>query len=139
MEIIIIGLGSILLLGCIVALASAFSHHSDCEEESVTSGNDCSSCNGKSSTCEQICMMEAATKPIEYFDDEELDKFRGKAAENYSDSEVEEFSQVLYTLPPNEVKDWGRSLTLRGINLPNQLKDEFYLMAENPSTTSPST
>lgn len=139
MEIIIIGLGSILLLGCIVALASAFSHHSDSEEESVTSDNDCSSCNGNSSTCEQICMMEAATKAIEYFDDEELDKFQGKAAENYSDSDVEEFSQVLYTLPPNEVKDWGRSLTLRGINLPNQLKDEFYLMAENPSTTSPST
>lgn len=69
-------------------------------------------------------MMEAATKDIVYYDDEELDRFKGRAANNYSDEEVEEFAEVLYTLQAQDVAGWNRSLILRGINLPNQLKDE---------------
>ena len=69
-------------------------------------------------------MMEAATKDIVYYDDEELDRFKGRAANNYSDEEVEEFAEVLYTMQAQDVEGWNRSLILRGINLPNQLKDE---------------
>lgn len=69
-------------------------------------------------------MMEAATKDIVYYDDEELDRFKGRAANNYSDEEVEEFAEVLYTMQAQDVAGWNRSLILRGINLPNQLKDE---------------
>ena len=69
-------------------------------------------------------MMEAATKEIEYYDDEDLDRFAGREADDYTDEEVEEFSEVLYTMQPEEVAGWNRSLILRGINLPNQLKDE---------------
>ena len=69
-------------------------------------------------------MMEAATKDIVYYDDEELDQFKGRAANNYSDEEVEEFAEVLYTMQAQDVAGWNRSLILRGINLPNQLKDE---------------
>ncbi len=36
-------------------------------------------------------------------DDEELDRFAGRAADNYTDEEVEEFSEVLYTMQPEEV------------------------------------
>ena len=57
-------------------------------------------------------------------DDEELDRFAGRAADDYTDEEVEEFSEVLYTMQPEEVAGWNRSLILRGINLPNQIKDE---------------
>ena len=42
----------------------------------------------------------------------------------YSDEEVEEFAEVLYTMQAQDVAGWNRSLILRGINLPNQLKDE---------------
>jgi hypothetical protein len=76
-------------------------------------------------------MMEAAVKDIEYFDDEELDAFRGRPSEDYSDDEAEAFREVLYTMRPEEVKDWNRSLILRGINMPNQLKDEVIMMLEN--------
>ncbi|MGI6233269.1 MAG: hypothetical protein ACOYJF_10570, partial [Prevotella sp.] len=86
-------------------------------------------CNGIDPNCEQVCMMEAATKDIEYFDDEELDTYKGRPSDQYSDAEIEQFSEVLYTLKPDEVKPWGRSLTLRGINLPDQLKDEFIALA----------
>ena len=46
------------------------------------------------------------------------------AADSYTDEEVEEFSEVLYTMQPEEVAGWNRSLILRGINLPDPLKDE---------------
>ena len=69
-------------------------------------------------------MIEAENKEIEYYDDQDLDRFAGREADSYTDKEVEEFSEVLYTMQPEEVAGWNRSLILRGINLPNQLKDE---------------
>lgn len=76
-------------------------------------------------------MMEAATKDIEYYDDEELDTYQGRPANQYTDDEIEAFSEVMYTMRPQELKDWGRSLLLRGINLPNALKDEFIALVED--------
>lgn len=75
--------------------------------------------------------MEAAVKPIEYFDDEELDVYKGRPSNSYTEKEVEAFSEVLYSMQPNEVKAWSRSLILRGVELPDQLKDEaIALMTE---------
>ena len=73
-------------------------------------------------------MMEAATKDIVYYDDEELDVFKGRPSDSYTDEEVEQFSEVLYTLQEVEVAGWLRSLQLRGINLPDALKDEAFLI-----------
>ena len=73
-------------------------------------------------------MLEAATKPIEYFDDEELDAFKGRPSNLYTDEEVEQFAEVLESLRPEEVAAWGRSLHLRGIELPDILKDEYVAM-----------
>ena len=72
--------------------------------------------------------MEAAIRDIEYFDDEELDAFKGRTADGYSDEEAEQFREILYSMRQEEVKDWTRSLVLRGIELPDQVKDEVYLM-----------
>ena len=89
---------------------------------------DCGSCDGNDERCEMECMMEAATQAIEYYEDEELDDFRGRASDSYTEQEVERFAEVLYTLRSEEVKGWSRSLTLRGINIPDSLKDELLLM-----------
>lgn len=75
-------------------------------------------------------MMEAATRPIEYFDDEELDRYRGREADSYTDNEADEFAEVLHTMRQTEVADWCRSLNLRGVNLPDQLKDEAFMLIE---------
>ena len=91
---------------------------------------DCSSCNGANEKCEQTCMMEASSNDIEYFDDEELDTFKGRASDSYTDEEAEKFSYVMETMNPKEVKDWNRSLCLRGINVPDQIKDELFLLME---------
>ena len=88
----------------------------------------CATCDGSSSKCEQECMMEASTKPIEYYDDEELDDFRGRPSDGYTDEEVEQFREVLYTMRQDEVAGWNRSLVLRGIEIPDQLKDELVML-----------
>lgn len=120
---------SLLLLGVVAAIASRFSHD---EDRPSINGNasSCATCNGFDTRCEQECMLEAAVNPIEYYDDEELDSYRGRAADSYTDAEVEEFSRVMYTMRPDEVKGWLRSLSLRGVNLPEALKDEALMLAE---------
>ena len=115
---------ALVVLGIISAIFGLFSHKKGEDEEPLLEGVSCNTCNGDNSKCEQECMMEAATKEIEYYDDEELDLFRGRPSDEYTDEEVEQFADVLYTMKPEEVSGWNRSLILRGINLPDQLKDE---------------
>ena len=115
------------VLGLISALFGIFSHRKGEEEEPLQEGVSCNTCNGENSKCEQDCMMEAAIKEIEYYDDEDLDRFAGREADSYTDEEVEEFSEVLYTMQPEEVAGWNRSLILGGINLPNKQKDEVII------------
>ena len=112
---------SLIVLGIVAALLSLRQHDG---AEATPPAASCGTCDGTNTKCEQECMMEAATKEIEYYDDEDLDRFAGRDADAYTDEEVEEFSEVLYTMQPEEVAGWNRSLILRGINLPNQLKDE---------------
>ena len=97
----------------------------------MPASGDCSSCDGTDDKCEQVCMMEAATKEVEYYDDEELDRFRGRPSDGYTDSEAEAFAEVMQTMRPDEVKGWNRSLILRGINMPNQIKDDFIALADD--------
>ena len=108
-------------------LAKKMYHPSDVSEVK----GDCASCDGtRSAKCEQVCMMEASIKEIDYFDDEELDTFKGRSSDSYTDDEASQFAYVLETMRPEEVKDWSRSLTLRGINVPDQVKDELFLLID---------
>lgn len=118
---------SLIALGVFSALYAIVTNRNR-EESPVVQADSCATCNGKNDKCEQECMMEAATKPIEYFDDEELDAFKGRSSDGYTDEEVEQFSYVLNTMPQEEIRDWCRSLHLRGIEIPDQLKDEVYMM-----------
>ena len=85
-------------------------------------------CCGQHETCERDSLLAAVSKQIEYYDDEELDRFRGIESDAYEEDAVNEFSDVLYTLQEIEVAGWLRSLQLRGINLPDALKDEAFLI-----------
>ena len=134
----------IIALGVFAAILGLLSHNKDGDSDVINSGSpscttcsgedtirvqdSCNTCNGENDKCEQECMMEAATKPVEYFDDEELDAFQRRPSDRYEDDEAEQFREVLYTMRPSEVKDWCRSLTLRDISLPDQVKDEVLLI-----------
>lgn len=121
---------AIVALGIFAATLGLLSHNKDGGRDVVNNtASSCATCSSGGHRCEQECMMEAATRPIEYFDDEELDAFSGRPPGQYDDGEAEQFREILYTMRPGEVKDWCRSLTLRGIELPDQVKDEVFLMA----------
>ncbi|MBP5278352.1 MAG: hypothetical protein J6Z18_07700 [Prevotella sp.] len=119
---------SLLALGVIAAIIGLLSHNKNSDSDVINVGTDCTTCNGDNALCEQECMMVAATCDIEYFDDEELDVFKGRQSDSYTDDEVEQFREVMYTMRQSEVKDWNRSLILRGVAVPDQLKDELVML-----------
>lgn len=85
-------------------------------------------CCGQHELCERDSLLAAVSKKIEYYEDEDLDRFQGRAADAYEEEAVSEFQEVLYTLRDTEVAGWLRSLQLRGIELPDVLKDEAFLI-----------
>lgn len=87
-----------------------------------------SECCGQHQICEKESLLAAVSKKIEYYDDEELDRFKGRPGNGYSDEEIEEFRDILYTMQEVDVAGWSRSLQLRGIELPDELKDELFLI-----------
>lgn len=85
-------------------------------------------CCGQHQTCEKESLLAAVSKQIEYYDDEELDAYRGVPSDGYSSEQVEQFRDVLYTMAEVEVAGWVRSLQLRAIELPDEVKDEVFLI-----------
>ena len=72
-------------------------------------------CCGQHEVCEKESLLAAVSKKIEYYDDEELDKYIGTAPDEYTPEQEDEFRDV-------------RSLQLRGIALPDNIKDEVFLI-----------
>lgn len=85
-------------------------------------------CCGQHATCERDSLLAAVSKEIIYYDDEELDRFKGRESEDYTEEEAEEFATIFYELKEIEVAGWVRSLQLRQIALPEQLMDEVLLV-----------
>lgn len=122
---------ALIVLGVVVGIATLISQKKGATGNVIRVAQNCSTCTGESADCEQICMMKAATKPIEYYDDEELDTFRGRPSDSYTADELRLFADVLYTMRPEEVRGWTRSLNLRGVNLPDQIKDEVIMIIDD--------
>ena len=85
-------------------------------------------CCGQHAVCEKESLLAAVSKTIEYYDDDELDEYAGILAEEYTGEQIEKFRDVFYTMQETDVAGWNRSLQLRGINLPDELKDEVFLV-----------
>ena len=61
----------------------------------------------------------------DYFDDEELDRFERRLSHEYSDEEADEFREIFNTMLDEEKALWLRSLRMRHIGLPQQVKKEM--------------
>lgn len=85
-------------------------------------------CCGQHEICEKESLLAAVSKQIEYYDDEELDRYKGVPSNGYENEQIEEFRDVFYTMLETDVAGWVRSLQLRGIELPDELKDEVFLI-----------
>ena len=85
-------------------------------------------CCGQHEVCEKESLLAAVSKKIEYYDDEELDRYIGTPPDGYTAEQEDEFRDVFYTMREEDVAGWVRSLQLRGIALPDTLKDEVFLI-----------
>ena len=85
-------------------------------------------CCGAHEICERDSLLAAVSKKIEYYDDEELDEWKGTPADRYDDRQTETFREILYSMRSDEVAGWVRSLQLRGIELPDGINDEVLLI-----------
>lgn len=85
-------------------------------------------CCGQHEICEKESLLAAVSRDIAYYDDEELDAYRGLDSDEYTPSQIEQFRDILYTMQEDEVAGWVRSLQLRSVALPDALKDEVFLI-----------
>ncbi len=86
-----------------------------------------SECCGLHLVCEKDSLSPVSAE-VEYYDDEELDRFIGRSGNDYSPEEVEEFRDVLMTLRADDIAGWGRSITARRLELPPEVRDEFLML-----------
>lgn len=85
-------------------------------------------CCGQHEVCEKESLLAAVSKKIEYYDDEELDRYIGVSPDAYTPEQEDEFRDVFYTMQSEDVAGWVRSLQLRGIALPEGIKGEVLLI-----------
>lgn len=119
---------SILSLGLVAAILSILKTQNP-DKIQIEKALPETECCGAHEVCKKNSLMTAASTSIEYFDDEELDIFKNIPPEQYTDDQANAFRDVFETLPEEEeVAAWIRSLHLRCIEIPNELKDEVLLI-----------
>lgn len=93
------------------------------QEDHHDHGGSETGCCGKHANCEK----GSDGKEL-YYDDEELDRFKGVSPAEYCEADAEEFRHVLYTMKEDEVDNWVHCLQLRGIELPDDVKEEVLVI-----------
>lgn len=83
-------------------------------------------CCGRHAVCERDAVMQQPE--IIYYDDEQLDVLIGRDPSTYSADEIDELRYVFDTMMDKDVQGWLRSLSMRDIALPQDLRDEALLI-----------
>ncbi len=84
-------------------------------------------CCGEHLVCERETLLQTNAQ-VEYFDDEELDSLAGIAAEDYTPEQYQMLREVFETLKASDVPGWVRSIQLRNIQLPLDIREEALLI-----------
>ena len=84
-------------------------------------------CCGEHLVCERETLLQTNAQ-IEYFDDEELDALIGIDAEDYTPEQYQMIREVFETLKASDVPGWVRSIQLRNIQLPLDIREEALLI-----------
>lgn len=118
---------SILGLALLVLVFTRQSSDKDDAEDSAIINVPTEECCGEHEVCEADSLMNHTNRPI-YYDDEELDRFAHKEVETYTEENINEFQDILYTLKDNDVAGWLKSLQLREIEVPLPVREEALLI-----------
>lgn len=83
-------------------------------------------CCGLHAVCEKM-YGKSADSP-EYYDDEELDLLANRNPEEFTNEEREALREVMLTLLPDDRPGWAKSLEMRHILLPDDIRDELLML-----------
>lgn len=84
-------------------------------------------CCGQHAVCERDTLLNSRIE-IVYYDDEELDILAGISPDEYTEEQIQALRDVFYTLREQDVAGWLRSLQVRNILLPIELREEALLI-----------
>jgi paraquat-inducible protein B len=87
----------------------------------------------------EVCDRDSLLSPdceIIYYDDDELDTMTKMNPADYTEDQKKQFSEVFYTLKESDVAGWLRSLQLRFIELPAELKEEALMIVRERRTVN---
>ena len=107
-------------------LPSAESSANDLQQSDLSSSSD-DGCCGEHLVCERETLLQTNAK-IDYYDDEELDALAGISAEDYTSEQYQMIREVFDTLQGKDVPGWVRSIQLRNIQLPLDIREEALLI-----------
>lgn len=121
---------ALILLGALVAVGLVLYVHDRHTRGSVRTpvAEPPQECCGMHVTCEKDSLLASVSKEIVYYDDEELDRYAGIEPDAYTPEQTEEFRDVLLSMRPDDIAGWARSLQLRQVNLPRDVRDELIMI-----------
>ncbi len=117
----------IVILVVLVAIAAFFVrrvNRSVPETPPVEIADDCC---GAHAVCERDTLL-SSTDQIIYFDDEELDVLRNRDPETFTEAEIRQIEEVFFSLREQDVSGWVRSINLRSITLPDDIREQALLI-----------
>lgn len=101
--------------------------HSAEQTPNLSTQNADDGCCGEHLVCERETLLQTNAK-VEYYDDEELDTLIGIPAEDYTAEQYQMIRDVFDTLQSKDVPGWVRSIQLRNIQLPLDIREEALLI-----------
>lgn len=127
---------SLVLLGLIVLVATYFQRKNKTEKAEISEIDIVvnEECCGAHEVCEQDSLLNTENK-IVYFDDEELDVLANVSPSDFSSEQIKQLSEVFFTLKESDVAGWLRSLQLRHIQLPIELREEALMIVSERRTS----
>jgi hypothetical protein len=117
---------SLVGLGVVLFIVTYFNRKNQTTEPEIilqTEGECC----GAHLICEKDTLLNANNK-IVYYDDEELDALIDIPATTFNNEQIQQISEVFYTLNESDVAGWVRSLQIRRIELPADLREQALLI-----------
>jgi len=87
-------------------------------------------CCGQHLVCERETLLQTNAQ-IVYYDDEELDVLADIPVEELTDKQAAQIREVFCTLQPHDVAGWCRSMQLRNISLPLDVREEALMIVRD--------
>ncbi len=116
----------LVLFGLILMLTTYISRRKKNIETEITINED-GECCGAHEICDRESLLSADAN-AEYFDDENLDVLADVQPDKFTEDQLNQLSEVFYTLRESDVAAWLRSLQIRRIQLPLELREQALLI-----------